>query len=146
MTESEMRILAAAMERILPGDHSTGASDAKSIVYAEWKSEQAHFRSTLGCLTTGLALVDSLAVAMWESDFADCKPGEQDAVLEKVQDTPHPSAQRFFAVLVKLTLAGFLCSPKYGGNSGGLGWKYIGFTPHPLTSGSEVLARACTRD
>ncbi len=70
---------------------------------------------------------------MWGSDFVACDGARQDAVLRVVQETPHPSVQRFFEVLLRVTLSGYLCAPACGGNRGGVGWRHLGFVPHPFT-------------
>ena len=139
MTQQERQILAAAMDRILPSGPSPGAADANAIGYAEWVTRQPRFHRMSQSLTLGLTLLESVARGMWGKSFPACLEDERDAVLETVRRTPHPTVQRFFAMLVNVTLAGFLCAPDYGGNRGGLGWRYIGFKPHRLTRGSRAL-------
>lgn len=133
MTAERRRTLAAAMDRILPPDGGPGASDAHAIGYVDWLIGQIFFRRAARELDAGLDLLDSLAAALWKKEFAACDAVERDAILAEVQRVPHPVAQRFFRMLVHMTLAGFLCSPEYGGNRGCVGWRFIGFTPHPVT-------------
>lgn len=133
LTEQQRRVLVAATERVLP----SGAAEADVVAYADWMAGEGCFQPAVRRLATGLDLLDSLAGTLWNRGFAACLPAEQDAVLERVQGTPHPTMQRFFATLVTVTLSGFLCPPGYGGNRGGRGWRYIGFAPRPPTSGAE---------
>ena len=136
LTPARRRALAAAMERILPsgGDGSPGAAEAHAVGFADFIVGRAPFAPAAPALETGLALLDTLARATAGADFADCGPGERDAVLLRVRETPHPTVQRFFTVLVRLSVTGFLCHPAYGGNRGGAGWAFIGFAPHPHTA------------
>jgi gluconate 2-dehydrogenase gamma chain len=131
------------MERILPGgSDGPGATEAGAAGYADWIATQPRFASARGAFCTGLSLLDTLAGSTPGRSFAECGPEEQDAILERVQHTPHPSVQRFFLLLVRMTLDGFLAAPEYGGNRDGVGWRSIGFTPHPLTRGAPPAGGA----
>jgi gluconate 2-dehydrogenase gamma chain len=136
LAEEQRRILVAAMERILPSEPGPGATDAHAIGYVEWITQEDCFQPLSPCFTSGLTLLESLATAMWGKSFPVCRAEERDAVLQKVQSTPHPTARRFFVMLVRMTLTGFLCDPRYGGNRGEIGWEYIGFSPRQQRSES----------
>jgi gluconate 2-dehydrogenase gamma chain len=142
VTEKERLVLIAAMDRILPGGSGPGATAANAIAYADWVTRQQEFQPRSHAWRTGLALLDELAVVMWGKSFLACGADEQDAVIQRAQEVPHPTVRRFFATLVEVTLAGFLCPPSYGGNRGRVGWQYIGFRPHPLTTGAGDLGNA----
>jgi hypothetical protein len=131
MTDAQYTTLAAAMDRVLPSERGPGAADANTVGFARWTVD---FQPTAAePLAAGVALLDSLAEGMWRRAFAACSPEERDAVLERLHSTPHPTAQRFFATLVRMTITGFLSSPAYRGNRGEIGWRFVGFDPHPLT-------------
>ncbi|WP_420125462.1 gluconate 2-dehydrogenase subunit 3 family protein [Longimicrobium sp.] len=131
MTPGERQTLAAAMDRVLPPEPGPGASDANAIGYVDWLiGTEGRSGAALG---PGLALLDSIAEGTCGRPFAACSPAERDQVLARMQDVPHPTAQRFFRSLVMMTVTGFLCAPRHGGNRGRAGWNAIGFVPHPLT-------------
>jgi gluconate 2-dehydrogenase gamma chain len=134
LSAAQRATLGAAMERILPGGDGPGATDANALGYVDWLTRQPRFAPAAHTLATGLALLDSMAAATAGAPFAACPPAGQDEVLRRVQMTPHPTVQRFFVMLVRMTLDGFLGAPAYGGNRGGSGWAYIGFDPHPYTA------------
>ncbi len=125
----ETQTLVAAMEQILPACDGPGATEANVIAYVEWLAGQPRFQSHSRCLSNGLELVESLARAMWNTSFSSCDANQRNAVLQRVHDTPHATVQRFFVMLVRITLAGFLCPPEYGGNRDGVGWDHIGYQP-----------------
>lgn len=143
VSNDERRILDAAMARILPsteagdGEGPVGAAEAGTIQYFDWMSRQDAFQPYTQTLRSGLALLDSLAVALYGKGFADCDLAAQDGVLRQVQEIAHPGAQRFFSLLMRMTLSGFLCAPMYGGNRNRLGWLLIDYTPDltPVTDG-----------
>jgi gluconate 2-dehydrogenase gamma chain len=51
------------------------------------------------------------------------------AGLVMLQDKTAIEKSPFFQLVRAHTIAGFLSDPKYGGNAGQVGWKFIGFTP-----------------
>ena len=136
MTPAEREVLRAAMDRVLPPGEHAGATEANALGYTDWLFAQERYAGSLARVRTGLALLDSLADGMWGRGFAACTPDERDAVLGRLAEVPLASAQRFFNTLVLLTLNGFLCAPRYGGNRDRAGWRAIGYTPHPNTEGA----------
>lgn len=138
MTEHERLLLAAAMDRVLPPDGpGPGATEANAIAYMDWFSATREFQAMAPCCDSGLALLDEMATLTYGRGFLACGSKERDAVLAHAQRVPHPTVQRFFVTLIRLTLAGFLCPPHYGGNRGGVGWRHVGFRPYVTTVGAS---------
>ncbi len=129
LTVPQMKTLAAAVQRILPSHDGPGAAEAHVFGYFDYLLAQGRFERLIPRLKSGLDLLQWLALEDTGSEFADCQPGEQDTVLEKIHSIPHEIPQRFLRMLVNMTLAGFLCDPVHGGNRDGIGWSYIGFQP-----------------
>lgn len=132
MRELEQRILAAAMDRILPGGAHPGAREANAVGYAEWLIRQPSFEPAARPFADGLALLEQCAIAQWGISFPDCDEARRDAVLTEIATSTRHAERHFFGMLVKMTLAGVFCLPEYGGNRDGVGWRSIGFAPHPL--------------
>jgi AraC-like DNA-binding protein len=120
--------LVAAMDRILPSDSGPGASIAHAADYTDWLSRQPAFAQVKGRLENGLALLDRLAIARTNRRFIDCDTEDKDAVLQLLAAVPHEPTREALWILIRLTLTGFLCDPRYSGNRRGIGWSYIGFT------------------
>jgi hypothetical protein len=131
-----MRTLASAMDRILPGARGLSAADTAVMRCMDWLLSRRHRSAQAARLAAGLELLDSVSRAMWQRPFVDCDSDQQDRALRLVQETPHPSVQRFFAALVEFTLEIFMSAPSHGGNRYRTGWAYINFDPHPLTAGA----------
>jgi hypothetical protein len=127
LTDREREMLIAAMDLILPCDDGPGARDADAIRCVEWLAGQDVFRRRLPRLRFGLDLMDVYAARQWHKAFLSCDVHERGEVMHRVHDTPLPQAQDFVALLVRVTLAGFLCPVKYGGNRSRVGWAFIGF-------------------
>lgn len=130
VSEIQVLTLAAAMDRILPGEDGPGASEANAIGYVRWLLEQDSHALAFSECESGLILLDTIAGALYHHPFAMCDPAQRDLVLQRIDGTPHPAVQRFLRQLVDITLAGFLCPPEYGGNRDCIGWQYIGYKPH----------------
>ena len=131
ITELERQTLRSAICRVLPSGDGPGASDADAHRFVEWLIRQPAFSPRLACLRSGLALLESTAVAQHGASFHTCAPPLQDAVLRQAQRTPHRTIQGCFATLARVTVAGFLCPPEYFGNRDAVGWSYIGYSPTP---------------
>ena len=58
--------------------------------------------------------------------FADCTRAERQQVIEMAQADPQQQAFMLFIVLVRASLAGFLCDPRWRGNRDRQGWIHIG--------------------
>ena len=135
MTPEQRDTLAAAMDRVLPSDHGPGAATANAIGYVDALVAAGRDARLQGPLTRGLALLDGMAMAMHGQPFARCTAAARDAVLRALHRAPHRTTRDFAWLLTRLTLRGFLCDPRHGGNAGGVGWTHIGFVPSPASEG-----------
>ena len=70
-----------------------------------------------------------MAAAQYGKDFCVCDAVERDDIIRAISRVPHPLVERFFLMLVRLTIAGFLCEPRYGGNRDEVGWQFLGCRP-----------------
>jgi len=124
-TEEQRAVLAAAVDRILPG-----AADAGIPVYlAFWLCQKA-FEGLGRYIAAGLGYLDKMSLKQFKKRFVECPPGRQDEVLQQVADGElrlrRFDGRLFFQKLMELTLEGYLSDPKYGGNRDRVGWKFIG--------------------
>jgi hypothetical protein len=118
------------MDRVLPaGDHEPGASAANAIGYLRWLAAQPEFGESWPLMRLGVDMLDHIARVAHDRGFADCDAAQRDMVLLRLVEVPHPGTQKFLVLLIRATLAGFLCPPSFGGNAGGVGWTSIGFAP-----------------
>jgi len=132
LSPERLATLRAAMERVLPsGPDGPGAAEAGAADYAETALRAGVRPAVRQSILDGLDLLASLARDLHGRPFADCAPQEQDALLSRVSEIPHPAPRRFLHSLVHLTIQGFLCDPVQRGNRGGAGWEYVGFPPVP---------------
>jgi gluconate 2-dehydrogenase gamma chain len=143
MTPEQRRVLVAVAERILPRDDWPGAADANVIGYIDWLAEQPYFGQLRRLLSCGLELLESFASAQFGRSFVDCSDDQQDTLLARVQAIPHPTARRFFAALVRMTIVGYVCDPRYGGNRDAIVWRQMGRQPDASGGPSGSLVQSC---
>lgn len=127
MTPLEARRFVAAAERILPARAGLpSVTEANVLGYLEAARENPSFLAFETNLLEGLTLLGDLATTMFDVEFSDAEPEKRDAVLRRLQELPLPAARKFFELLVRLTLAGYLCDPIHGGNRDAIAWRALG--------------------
>src|SRR3989442_409010 len=126
-TAQEIQPLAALSETIIPADeHSPGARAARVSDYIDEIISDAN-EATKSLWRHGLAAVDRMAEAQNGKKFADCTPGQQTALLERVsanEENPATPEETFFVAVKKAALDGYYTSGngipqelKYAGNT-----------------------------
>ena len=123
-------VLAAALERLIPGDeHGPGAAEAGVGRYVEGALARAG-EDTRVRWRQALEALDTVARAREGGAFAALAPAAQDRLLELVADgrdlgtAPSPA---FFEELRQRALEGMFCDPAWGGNAGEAGWRLLGY-------------------
>jgi choline dehydrogenase-like flavoprotein len=120
-----------------------------------WRARVHHHR----CLyRDGLRRLDAAAQAVYALHFIDLSPEQQDDVLRGIESDERPPPARsppanqpvstdelpFFPTLILHTRQGYYSDPIYGGNTGRVGWRTIGYEgPESLDdvrSGAFTLA------
>src|SRR3989442_13228716 len=108
-TAQEIQTLAALSETIIPADeHSPGARAARVFEYIDEIISDAN-EATKSLWRQGLAAVDRMAEARNGKKFADCTPGQQTALLERVsanEENPATPEETFFVAAKKATTFG----------------------------------------
>jgi gluconate 2-dehydrogenase gamma chain len=116
------RDVAAITARIIPSDDGPGAVEAGAVYFIDRAlrtfaaDQQAAYRQGLLDLR---ARREKLLPG--SASFADLTASQQMSLLRSIETTD------FFALVRQHTVLAWLGSPAYGGNRGGVGWKYIGF-------------------
>ena len=117
LTDEQQKVLAAAVERILPSHDGPGAAETGAAAYIERLLETDLFRSWQPLFDDGLGRLEELAGELYGRSFSAGSPEERDEVLRRFQAEPDRLRQAFFRKLVAFTLEGFL--------SDGPGWSYL---------------------
>jgi gluconate 2-dehydrogenase gamma chain len=130
--------LCAVVQRILPSDgDADGAKEAAVVSYFAWARSQAWFRGE-SRLQEGLALIEAVSRARFQRSFPECTAALQDVILREIESLPSRAVQKFWSMMINMTIAGFLCDPRYGGNRECLGWRFIDFAVDVRAEGRDV--------
>ena len=80
----------------------------------------------------GIEFVDAYAQSLFQNDFIDLTPEQQDQILTDMDEDEAtgfegPTGRAFFMQLRNHTIEGMFGDPMYGGNRDLVGWKLIGY-------------------
>jgi gluconate 2-dehydrogenase gamma chain len=128
LTPAEYATLAAACERLFPGDDDPGAIALGAPGYVERQLGSTAFSAWEPWFRSQLGALDADARGRYKRSFAELQPGEQDALIDAWIHGPRPRAT-FVSRLMHLTLEGVFGDPSHGGNKGGAAWALVGFAP-----------------
>lgn len=130
-TAQERRCLQAMVSRIIPADaNGPGALESGCAVYIESALRDA-YRSQISAYGTGLAALDSRAMAGHGRLFPALDATEQDQILTDFERNAkvgeYAEAGSFFEMVRRHTLEGMFGDPSYCGNANFAGWDLIGY-------------------
>jgi len=122
LSESESKDVDAIAGQIVPSGATPGAREAHAVYFID-RAMSTFFAGWSAEFRAGLTEFQSKFHALHPdaTSFAAAGSGTQIAFLQTVDRTP------FFETARMLTVLGMFSSPKYGGNTEGVGWKMIGF-------------------
>lgn len=134
LPERAGRVLARALERLIPSDDGPGATEAGVLAYVEKALGSAPWDAAREAILGWVPHLDRIAARDWAvAGFAEAPDEAADRVLEFVQsglaDEGGLDGRGLLHDLLILALEGFLGDPGHGGNAGCAGWRYIGYFP-----------------
>ena len=120
------KVIAAVMERMLPGAGAAGGID-----YVEYWLARHPYDRWQRSFNLGALYLSQQAVRRYRRPFVECSESQQDALLDALRRGAAQSRQfdgrGFFEKLMMLTLESYFGHPKYGGNRDQVGWKLAGW-------------------
>ena len=122
----ELRTLSALVEHVLPSDDEPGAREAGCAAYIYIQLALPEFQAVLKMFQRGIQMVEAKARQRGVDGFPILDLAARDEVLRDLERlrTRGFSGPHFLHRLVVMTLEGFLCDPRHGGNRGGVGWRF----------------------
>ncbi|MCP4699458.1 MAG: gluconate 2-dehydrogenase subunit 3 family protein [Gammaproteobacteria bacterium] len=125
----EWQILAAVQEHLLPpGPDSPGAADVNALTYLQSVLADPQMDAAdREFIKDGLARLDKTAREMEGKEFAALASGQRETVLRRVETTK--DGEHWIAEILNYIFEALLGDPVYGGNPGGIGWKWLGHRP-----------------
>lgn len=105
LSPRELRTVAVAAERILPGATAAGVGAFVDRMLADWHTPAERDR-----FLAGLPELDTRCRALRGRAFVDCDEADQVAVLTALDDAPRSGGDDWFARLKYLTVYGYCTS------------------------------------
>jgi choline dehydrogenase-like flavoprotein len=117
LTETQRKLLAAVIDRIVPADTDPGATGFGADRYILGQL-QGQLAGEAAAIVAGLEALDRAMPG-----FAALPAAAQDNALAPIEAEP------WFRRLAELTLEGVYADPGNGGNTGAAAWRMIGYAP-----------------
>ena len=143
-------VLAAAADRVIPGDEWPSATGLGVISYIRAQASVIGRQRWFGVLEPGLTAMNAEAVVRSGRRFELMTSDQQDQLLidverGSVEGWPVPASE-FFAVLVDLVTEAYYVDPGNGGDPAKRSWDMIGYQDRqPGAAGRPIEARPGTR-
>lgn len=121
-TSAQAGQVEALTAQIIPADDTPGAKEAGAVYFID-RALAGFDKDRAPVYTKGLANLERASRKLFprSGTFTDLKPDQQIKVMRAIEKS------QFFDVLRTHTVISFMANPEYGGNSGKVGWKLIGF-------------------
>jgi gluconate 2-dehydrogenase gamma chain len=129
LSKDEWRVLVATQDILFPSEENApGAREINAAAFVQWViSDKALDPAERKFLKDGLRWLNEEAVERWEKNFVEMEPANQDKLLQHVET--HDWGSSWLAVMLLHIFEALLSDPQYGGNPGGVGWKWLDFNP-----------------
>jgi gluconate 2-dehydrogenase gamma chain len=123
--------LRGLVDHVLPADEEAGALAAGSAEFMASELGKPEFALLRSVVERGIALVDAEVKKRGATSLQALDSEARDQVLRSVEGARVRGfdGRRFVHLLVVLTLEGFLCDPRHGGNRDQVGWRFARFSP-----------------
>ena len=137
--EPVWKTIAEVQETLFPAAEDTpGASDIGAAVYlhnaidnpnADGEDRDYIFR--------GIGWLDELAQQRYTKNYTDLSKKQQEKIISETVQTS--AGRKWVSLLLTYLLEALLCEPVYGGNPGGIGWKWLEHQPgYPTTTADKT--------
>ena len=123
------KTIAAVQQHLFPStDDSPGANDFKAAVYLRNAVENpAADGEDKAFIVKGVGWLNDLTEERYGQAFTDLNDSERETVLRQIEQSR--AGRNWLSLLLTYLLEALLADPVYGGNPGGIGWKWLEHQP-----------------
>src|SRR5580692_1098432 len=139
LSDSQLRILAAFVDRLTPKDELSPSASASGVPEYINRALADYLAGEKPAFIEGLESTDAFARRSQTRPFIDLSAEKQDAVLTAMESgnaEGFANARAFFNRARRLTMEGMFGDPFYGGNKNFAGWDLIRY-PGPRLATSQ---------
>lgn len=134
--------IAAVQDHLLPTEPSApGARDGNATAYLDRTLADPRFDPEVkGFLLQGIGWLNDIAAGRERRPFHLVEPARREELLQEIARSE--AGERWLSSLIGYTLEALLADPLYGGNPGGIGWKWLDHDPgHPRPTPDKIYGR-----
>ena len=129
LDQEPWKTLAAVQQHLFPATaDSPGASDFKAIVYLRNSIENpAADGEDKTFIVNGVDWLNDLSRERYQRPFSAFDEAERETVLRLIEQSR--AGRNWLSLLLTYLFEALLADPVYGGNPGGVGWKWLAHQP-----------------
>ena len=128
-SEDPWKTIAAVQQHLFPStEDSPGASDFQAIVYLRNTIENpAADGDDKVFIVNGVGWLNDLSRERYQRPFTAFDESERETVLRQIEQSQ--AGRNWLSLLLTYLLEALLADPVYGGNPGGMGWRWLEHQP-----------------
>lgn len=122
-------VLDAVTRHLLPSEpDSPGAAEIHAIGYLRFVAEDPWIeQQERDFLLDGTRWLDELAQTRHGGAFRTLDDAQRESLLRQITATP--AGENWLSTLISYLFEALLSAPAYGGNPGGIGWRWLEYVP-----------------
>lgn len=123
------RTLFEVQEHLFPTEkNSLGSQDINALGYLQGIMNTPEFDGKEKTLIhNGVVWLNDLAKQQYSKTFIDLNLKDKEKILRRIENSS--KGERWLSLVLTYILQALLTDPIYGGNSNGIGWKWLGHKP-----------------
>jgi gluconate 2-dehydrogenase gamma chain len=141
-TRTQWELIATVQDHLLPSEpDAPGSRDVNATAYLDRTLADPKFDPDVkGFILKGIGWLGEIAEEAERRPFPEIEPARREELLRQIAGTD--SGERWLSSLVTYSLEALLADPLYGGNPGGIGWKWLDHDPgRPRPTPDKIYGR-----
>jgi gluconate 2-dehydrogenase gamma chain len=141
-SQAQWAIIAAVQDHLLPSEpDAPGAREVNAIAYLDRTLADPRFDPDIkGLILKGIGWLEEIAQGQEGLPFPRIEPTRREKLLREIAATR--AGRRWLSNLVTYCLEAMLADPRYGGNPGGIAWKWLEHDPgRPRPTPDKIYGR-----
>jgi len=128
-TPPQWSTIEKVQDHLLPSEpDAPGASDLNAAAYLDRTLADPGFDPDVkGFILEGIGWLEEISQEQEGSPFHQIEPAKREDLLRQIARSG--AGERWLSTLITYSLEAMLADPLYGGNPGGIGWKWLGHDP-----------------
>lgn len=135
-------VIESVQDHLLPSEpDAPGARDVHATAYLDRTLADPKFDPDIkGFILKGIGWLEEIAEGREGRSFPLIEPARREELLQQIATSG--AGERWLSTLITYTLEALLADPLYGGNPGGIGWKWLGHDPgRPRPTPDKIYGR-----